>query len=192
MENATKALMMVGSLLIGLLIIGLLVFTFKNIKQAGDEDRDSILTEQVNQFNKRFTAYEKQIRGNELYSLINRMLDYNQLLEDYKNTNKQTSHDKMDIKITIQDPGKTFHFHKIFTQTTYNLEFFNKNISLVGRNCTLREHVEEIELDGTFGGQNKLQALVSEFDTYGNAQGTGFQSDSAKEEFRKKLEELRI
>lgn len=193
MENASKALLMIASILITILIIGLLVFTFKKIKQNKDEDRDSILIEQVTQFNKRFTAYEKEIRGNELYSLINRMIDYNDVLDDYKGTNKQNAHDKMDIEIKINNRNKLFHFNNVFTQPTYNLKFFEEKRFNIGKGpMTLREAVESIEDDAILGGQNKLQALVSEYDTTGNLSGTGFQSPDMEEQFTQKLRDLRI
>lgn len=194
MENATKALMMAASILITILILGLLVFTFRNIKETQDEDRDSILTEQVTQFNKRFTAYEKEIRGNELYSLINRMIDYNQLIDDNAGTNKATSHDKMEIKITMSSASrsKSFNFNNIFNQNTYDLNWFAQKKYTVAttEKADLRQTVEAIETKQEnvelYGGQNKLQSIVSKFDTYATPDGTGFQAGK-EEDFREAL-----
>lgn len=191
MENATKALMMAASILLTIMILGLLVFTFNRIKDAKETDEESMLTEQTNQFNKRFTAYEKEIRGNELYSLINRMLDYNELIDKNKGTSQESGHDKMEIYIEIENPTKVFHFTQHFvTQgvAKYNLEFFkNNSFSVNGTQMNLRNAIETIEADPVYKGQDKLQKIVSELDTYYSNNGNNQQQD-----FVNVLKEMRV
>lgn len=78
MENASKALIMAGGVLIALMIIGALVLMFSNLstyqKSNIESDRDS----QIVEFNNKYETYNKQnLRGSELYSLLNKVIDYN-------------------------------------------------------------------------------------------------------------------
>lgn len=78
MENASKALLMAGGVLIALLIISALVLMFSNLsnyQQAGQvNDKEA----QVVEFNNQYETYNrKNVRGSDLYSLLNRVVDYN-------------------------------------------------------------------------------------------------------------------
>lgn len=78
MENASKALLMAGGVLIALLIIGALLLMFNNLssyQKVGEQDTKEA---QVIEFNNQFETYNrKNVRGSELYSLLNRVVDYN-------------------------------------------------------------------------------------------------------------------
>ena len=78
MENASRALTMAGGILIALLIIGALVLMFN---QIGDYEKGKSSDEKLSQvveFNKQFTQYTyDDIKGYELISLINKVIDYN-------------------------------------------------------------------------------------------------------------------
>lgn len=191
MENATKALLMAASILLTIMILGLLIFTFNKIKDAKETDEESLLTEQTNKFNKRFTTYEKEIRGNELYSLINKMLDYNEIIDKNKGTSQESGHDKMEIEIEIKNPTKVFHFTQYFVEhgvAKYNLDFFKyNNFAVNGVQMNLRQAIEEIEKDQVYKGQDKLQKIVSELDTYYSNDGV-----NQKDDFINSLKEMRI
>ena len=78
MENASKALIMAGSVLIGLMIIGALFLMFNNLSSYQEinvqNDRDA----QVVEFNNQYETYNRtDLRGSELYSLLNKIIDYN-------------------------------------------------------------------------------------------------------------------
>lgn len=78
MENASKALLMAGGVLIALLIIGALVLMFNNLsnyQQAGQVNDKEV---QIVEFNNQYETYNrKNVRGSDLYSLLNRVVDYN-------------------------------------------------------------------------------------------------------------------
>ena len=78
MENASKALVMAGSILIGLLVLGALILLFNNLSSYQNADIQNTRQAQVVEFNNEFTTYIREdVRGNELYSLLNRIIDYN-------------------------------------------------------------------------------------------------------------------
>ncbi len=78
MENASKALIMAGSVLIALMIIGALVLMFGNLTSYQETGTGNTRTAQVTEFNNQFETYNRDdVRGSDLYSLLNKVIDYN-------------------------------------------------------------------------------------------------------------------
>ena len=80
MENATKALLIAGGILIIMLIITLLVVFRSQLASYMEEKHNEKIVAQVVEVNSKFSEYQgKEIRGNELISIMNRIIDYNNL-----------------------------------------------------------------------------------------------------------------
>ena len=78
MENASKALVMAASVLIALMIIGALLLTYNGIKNYQKSETINLTEAQIIEFNNQFSTYNRDdVRGNDLYSLLNRAVDYN-------------------------------------------------------------------------------------------------------------------
>lgn len=77
MENAAKALLIAGAVLIGILVTGAFIFLFRDISKTQVDLEEVKALQQVDEFNKQFTSYEKTLYGHELLSLINMIEDYN-------------------------------------------------------------------------------------------------------------------
>ena len=78
MENASKALLIAGGVLITMLIVMLLLFFRGKISEFYNEQGKIDDIENVAQFNKQFTNYEREkVYGYELISLANMVQDYN-------------------------------------------------------------------------------------------------------------------
>ncbi len=78
MENASKALIMAGSVLIALMIIGALLLMINNLSSYQETDTKTARDAQVVEFNNQYETYNrKNVRGSDLYSLLNRAVDYN-------------------------------------------------------------------------------------------------------------------
>lgn len=78
MENASKALIMAGSVLIALMIIGALVLMFSNLTSYQETNKDVAKSAQIAEFNTQYETYNRNdLRGSELYSLLNKVIDYN-------------------------------------------------------------------------------------------------------------------
>ncbi len=93
MENASKALIMAGSVLLALLIIGLLVLMFNslgNFKTGENNNRNAI---KLAEYNKQILKYNRDLYGSELVSLANLIEDYNIREVDLK------GYEPIDIKI---------------------------------------------------------------------------------------------
>ena len=119
MENASKALVIAGSMLIALIVISLLVIFFNSLREnmAVEQKEESIL--QATEFNKKFDSYERDVYGSELLSLANKVYDYNVREADEKGYTEV----KLIIKIdgTKLDSTKTYFKSSEYTITKENL-----------------------------------------------------------------------
>lgn len=78
MENASKALIMAGSILIALMVISLLVYFYSDIKDLMGIHNKIEVSEQVEEFNKQYDVYfRNNLYGSDILSLINKVYDYN-------------------------------------------------------------------------------------------------------------------
>ena len=78
MENATKALLIAAGVLIGIIILSMLLLGYNQISNYYQQQSDNLSLKQIVELNKKFTNYDgKTIRGNEMLSVINSVVDYN-------------------------------------------------------------------------------------------------------------------
>lgn len=85
MENASKALLMAGSILMSLLVIGVLTIAYNQMSIAEQERVNAEEANKVIDYGKQFEQYNKTIYGSELLSLGNLKLDYNRLQAELQN-----------------------------------------------------------------------------------------------------------
>lgn len=79
MENATKALTMAASVLISLVIIGAVLLVFNNLSNYQNLNDQLTKDAHVIEFNNRFETYNRtDVRGSDIVSLMNKVLDYNE------------------------------------------------------------------------------------------------------------------
>lgn len=95
MENASKALIMAGSLLISLLIIGALVFMYNQFADVQQTKTDVDEEGKFGEYSKKFEDYNRVIYGSELLSLANLQEDYN------KTQANEKGYTKIEIKVMI-------------------------------------------------------------------------------------------
>lgn len=78
MENASKALLMAAEVLISVVIVSSLLLLFNNLNSYQATERENESEAEVRQFNAIYESYNRNdVRGNDLYSLLNRVVDYN-------------------------------------------------------------------------------------------------------------------
>lgn len=96
MENAAKALLIAGGMLILILVISLLVVFKGQLAAYMEQQHNEKLIKQAVEFNNKFADYQgKDVRGNELISIMNRIIDYNSLQAE------QYGYDKITITVDI-------------------------------------------------------------------------------------------
>lgn len=83
MENAAKALLIAAGMFFTILIISLLVIRYNQVSSYYEEKNKLTEIEQTQKINDSFQNYHgNEIRGNELISILNRIVDYNNLQAD--------------------------------------------------------------------------------------------------------------
>ena len=85
MENASKALLMAGTILISLMVISALVFAYRDLTSVKRQESENQKVEEIAEFNKSFESYEKDLNGTQMFSLANKIADYNTKYVDNMN-----------------------------------------------------------------------------------------------------------
>lgn len=102
MENASKALIIVAGMLIALLVIGALLFMFNQIGEYGKTQDNNVKYSQLADFNTDFERYcdDKGIKGTDIISLINKIIDYNTKAKNGGVNNSVDYNIKMSITVS--------------------------------------------------------------------------------------------
>lgn len=78
MENISKALLIAAGILVSVMLLSMLMITYNKISTYYQQKHEFAINEQVEKFNNEFERYNRQnIRGNDLISLMNKVIDYN-------------------------------------------------------------------------------------------------------------------
>ena len=100
MENASKALIMAASILIAIIIIGALILMYNQIANYSSGDVQNTREQQVIAFNNEYERFNtKNVRGTDMISVMNKILDYN----ERKSDPQEIQFKEMHIKISIND-----------------------------------------------------------------------------------------
>lgn len=100
MENVTKALLIAAAMFFVVLIVTVSMIAYGRISSHYSQQQDLIAAEQLDEFNKQFQNYNrKDIRGNELISLMNKIIDYNTSQAYYE----EKQYERIKVEIIIED-----------------------------------------------------------------------------------------
>lgn len=107
MENASKALIMAGSILMAILVIGILVFGYNQISHVEQTKEDSEQIDKMTEYMMRFEQFNRgrdnALYGSELLSLANLQEDYNE-----SDAREDVGYDKIDITVKINKPLENY------------------------------------------------------------------------------------
>lgn len=120
MENASKALIMAGSVLISMLIIGSFIFMFNSLRGLDKVESTSEQITYMEEYNKKIEAFNRQVYGSELKSLANLMADYN---EEHK---IEDGYERVQLTVTI---SHEMSGAKYITNGTYDVKKFNTAVN---------------------------------------------------------------
>ena len=124
MENATKALLMVAGVFFALLIITVSILVYRQISDYYKSQDITKQTEQLATFNKQYSAYNREdVRGSELLSLINKIIDFN--------ARKEYSEKEIKISIIIPNSEKAKLFYYQYNKYNYGSD---KKVTLIKTN----------------------------------------------------------
>lgn len=128
MENASKALIMAGSVLLAIMVIGLLVFGYRQMSDLEQTKENSKEVDKLAEYMARFEQFNRgkdnALYGSELLSLANLQEDYN--LSDAR---ADVGYDKIEIKVEITkklegylEAGKEYNISEILEKINGVLE----------------------------------------------------------------------
>lgn len=107
MENASKALIIAGSVLIALVVISLLVMFYDNITETMNAKEKVDMTEQIVEFNKQYDVYYRNnLYGSDILSLSNKVKDYNEREAGAEGYQKLNMTVEFTSKTSIRQDGK--------------------------------------------------------------------------------------
>lgn len=111
MENISKTLIIVGSVIISIVIITILIFSFSKLTLVQKEKEDSEYIMQSVEWNKKLESFNRDnLYGTDIISIANLMQDYN-----IKNDNQ---YKEMEILVTINNEIENA---ECFKKGSYNL-----------------------------------------------------------------------
>lgn len=111
MENATKALVMAGGVLISIIIISMLLLVANSLTNYQELSTQQEETNALAAFNNQYMPYNRDdVRGNELLTLANKVIDYNER-KSTSSTNtfndQLTGYEPISLKITYSKTTDT-------------------------------------------------------------------------------------
>lgn len=156
MENAVKALLIAAAVLLVLMIISLLVISYGQTSNFFENQHDATVTEQLQSFNEQFVNYNNTtIRGNEMLSIINKVVDYNTM----QATNK--GYEKITLNISGLDSPQVMNQFKY--NDADNSIFGDMNILKGTKEISnkVNELLNELYSDIPYITESHLQTLAS-------------------------------
>ena len=97
MENASKALLIAGGVLISIIVISGFILGMQAVADFQKSRSNAEVEQQTLEFNNLYESYNrKNIRGNDIISLMNRIVDYNK-------RKKEDGYAEMQVSFTISD-----------------------------------------------------------------------------------------
>jgi len=151
MENASKALIMAGSVLIAIIIISCLVLMINNLSAYQGLQTQSEEVAQIEKFNNQYIIYNRDdVRGSDLYSLMNKVIDYNirQSTEgkELGQNGQYVGYSPMSISIDLKSYQKNLAYldgkNRLFTSTKYAASGTNNGIEGIKETITGLENTE--------------------------------------------------
>ena len=120
MENASKAIIIAGSVLMGIVVLSLLVAFFNNVRNLQQTKAETESIAKDVEFNKKFEAYNRDVYGSELLSIAKFIEDYN-LREGGENKDYK----KIELEVNVSEDLDAI----LFKKGKYNVEKLNNTIN---------------------------------------------------------------
>ena len=175
MENASKALLMAAGVLISLVIIGAFILMTSNVSDYKNKSDVQAATTQIAEFNNMYDTYNRDnVRGSDMVSLMNRVLDYNQRKSD-------DGYTEMQIEMSIKDEyRKKLNYdgtNYLVKETKYTQNNIDEIVGKPNGNGKIREIEKKYEAKYA----SQLAKEISNIQTI--AEKTGVSENDKKTEF---------
>ena len=175
MENASKALIMAGSILISIIIISLLVLGYNQMSQLEQTRQDAEEADKLSEYMRRFEQFNREVvYGSELLSLGNLQQDYAAFVaridEGYEPV-------EVTVEITKEIPDSRGYFETgtytiqelsrqqddieddIAVYEVQNSDYNNRSVRFYSQ-----KSYREIAMDFGYEGKNQIPSDVADYD----------------------------
>lgn len=161
MENATKALLIAGSVFLALLVIGAFMLMMNNLSDYQQKSYQEKATAQTIEFNNLYLSYNHdKVRGSDMVSLMNRVIDYN-------SRKSQDGFTEMHIKINMNGKNSQLSYDNVNRLVTEN-SYTETTISNIVGAPNSQNGIRTIETKYGDGYANNLQAEISNIESIRN------------------------
>lgn len=185
MENASKALIMAGSILIAIIVISVLVMAYGNLTETMNAKDDEDAVEQVMEFNKQYDVYYRDnLYGSDILSITNKVADYNE------RQSKEQGYEKLDIEVKFKTGIDGPDREKIIDKTiTYKSGMLKEKVQdlegTINSYKSIRKGKQEEKLGKTIAAlsglrTNELEKLFDEKDMQDESRKGEIKSDIKK------------
>lgn len=146
MENVTQALLIAAGVLVGLMILSMMIIGYNEISDYYTQKEVAKKTEQLAKFNEEYARYNRDdVRGSDLLSLINKIIDFNATSDD----------EDITISIDISAANNIYYGGSRPTDSTKRL--FDTNVRYTATNIgTILQQTNNIEEKYPRGKAKKL------------------------------------
>ena len=149
MENSAKAIIIAGGMFILIMVITLLVIFGRSLSSYMQDQHDKEMVKQITEFNNKFANYQgTELRGNELISVLNRVIDYNALEAG------EYGYDPVLVEINFNNRTELDSVIKFNTSSTEEKNFLdecfqNKNKPIIKNSKDKDDNLKTISQKGT-------------------------------------------
>lgn len=149
MENSAKAIIIAGGMFILIMLITLLVIFGRSLSSYMQDQHDKEMVKQITEFNNKFANYQgTELRGNELISVLNRVIDYNALEAG------EYGYDPVLVEINFNNRTELDSVIKFNTSSTEEKNFLdecfqNKNKTIIKNSKDKDDNLKKISQKGT-------------------------------------------
>lgn len=180
MENASKALIMAGSVLMAILVIGLLVFGYNEMSRTEQIKENSREVDKLAEYMARFEQFNRgkdnALYGSELLSLANLQEDYNK-----SDARIDMGYDKIEIKVKTTknlekylSANKTYNISEILEIIDGVLNEIDKYENIKNKDCvkyngkTVKYYSKKSyrEIAKEFGLEDKMPSEWTSYEQY--------------------------
>lgn len=122
MENASKAIIIAGSVLTGIIVLSLLVAFFNNVRNLQQTKAETESIAKDAEFNKKFDAYNRDVYGSELLSIAKFIEDYNE-----REGGDNKAYQKIELEVKVNEDLDA----NLLKKGTYNVDSLNQAVKKI-------------------------------------------------------------
>ena len=172
MENASKALIIAGSVLMAVLVIGALMLMYNQIADIEQTKTDNDELSKMEDYSKKFEEYNGTIYGSELFSLVNLQDDYT------KRYRQEDGYTKITITVIINNSiSGTSYFQSGKKEISKILEDKNR----------IENYITKYESENMFKGKTVKYYSQLTIREIADMYGVNFSSDDLESDVEDKI-----